>query len=54
MTKKDFDKLARLISDTRPGDAFVDGLIEVLKVDNPRFDERRFREACGYFDGCLS
>ena len=23
-----------------------------FKMDNPRFDEERFKEACGYYDEC--
>ena len=55
MTKKDYIKLANLIKTTKiistdhytllPYISFVDGLIEILKSDNPNFDEVKFRKA---------
>ncbi len=60
MTKKDYIKLAKLISDTSnvidgnhpEGQLFIRtsnliaGLCDILKEDNPRFDRERFITAC--------
>jgi hypothetical protein len=27
-------------------EAMVDGMVEIFRADNPRFDELRFRKAC--------
>tara|TARA_B000000557_G_scaffold257037_1_gene249909 strand:+ start:2128 stop:2340 length:213 start_codon:yes stop_codon:yes gene_type:complete len=60
MTKKHFIKFAKLIKDNttlangRSGIKFVinrgefmNGLCDLLKSQNPNFDERKFREASG-------
>lgn len=60
MTKKDYETIAAaarvarartvkgLRSDIQNAgiSLFVDELCEQLKIDNPRFDARRFKEAC--------
>lgn len=64
MTKKHFIKLAQIIkesstlSNQRSGLKFVlyrgefmNGLCEILKEENPNFDERKFREATGEIIG---
>jgi hypothetical protein len=63
MTKQDYIKLAELIKENSDNigdsdnqinkfviykDSFLNGLCGVLKSDNPRFDEVKFREACEY------
>lgn len=45
MTRKDYIQLARAIKDSKNKDELVDNIIRVLKDDNNRFDERKFREA---------
>ena len=56
MTRKDYEKFARLIHDTKfsgegvTADAnkliFVLDFMEILEADNPLFDASRFMEAC--------
>lgn len=57
MTKKDYIKLAELISNTSHKDVeenyqilikepFMDRLCDILQDDNPRFDRERFITAC--------
>ena len=56
MTKKDYIKLAKLISEAEDGinphilskRRIVAGLCDILQDDNPRFDEQRFKTACNY------
>ena len=55
MTRKDYEKIAREIwlvnlmtdSDKDTLVYLVNGLTTVLLQDNPRFNEDKFREACG-------
>lgn len=54
MTRKDYKATAAILKDFR-GMMFRDNHIELMeafakmmKADNPRFDENRFFEACGY------
>lgn len=52
MTKKDYIRLASTINNNRdevgyiPLPAFLKDLCTILKADNPRFDEDKFRKAC--------
>jgi len=57
MTQRDFKILARALHDAKPeadcgpGMMYtwvrcVDNIAYVLKQDNPRFDARKFRDAC--------
>jgi len=53
MTKKDYIQLACIINNNgkdNPGyislSVFLKDLCSILKADNPRFDEDRFRKAC--------
>ena len=55
MTKKDYELLAKAISDSRHAAAmfpshwsetFIIILSQKLKEDNPNFDPERFKEAC--------
>jgi len=63
MIKQDYAKLANLIKENSDNigdgdnqinqfviykDSFMKGLCEVLKSDNPRFDEETFRKTCEY------
>jgi hypothetical protein len=55
MTRKDYREIARAINDsTLPGPdntlykpKLIGELVEILRRDNPRFDEGKFRAACG-------
>ncbi len=54
MTKKDYIKLARIIKGGTVyhneqylnKQSFIESLCEVLREDNPRFDEERFIKTC--------
>lgn len=52
MTKKEYTKAAEIVRQdiTKNGDVFsklmMESFIKLFKNDNPRFDEKRFREAC--------
>jgi hypothetical protein len=51
MTKKDYERAARIIQYRRSGDKDTDGrlvgtFVTFFMDDNPRFDEVRFRAAC--------
>jgi len=52
MTRKDYEAIAKCISETRglviptAYDELARRLAEVFKSDNPRFDVDKFREAC--------
>jgi hypothetical protein len=53
MTKKDYIRLAIIISNSRdevpgyiPLSTFLKDLCVVLKADNPRFNEDKFKRAC--------
>lgn len=55
MSKKDYVRLAELIKrNGNPARAdimalpFIEGLCEMLKADNPRFDEARFKVSSGF------
>lgn len=58
MTKKYYELLAAALKTTRPTGSFypevkqwtkdLNSIIHVLARDNPRFNEDKFREACGY------
>jgi hypothetical protein len=55
MTKKDYIKLVSVINGcTRKDnkniihrDLLIDGLCDILKADNPLFNESTFRKSCG-------
>jgi len=62
MSRKDYIKLAQLIKDNSRtynrvnhgmihvvSTDIIDGLCDMLKEDNPNFDEDRFTTACGVF-----
>ncbi|MCL6577999.1 MAG: hypothetical protein K6T73_01250 [Candidatus Bathyarchaeota archaeon] len=47
MSKKDYVEFAKLIaraSDPVRKDILIDEMSRIFKYDNPRFDEKRFRE----------
>ncbi len=52
MTKKDYVKAAEIVKQdsAQHGDIFSklmeESFVKLFKQDNPRFDEKRFREAC--------
>lgn len=49
MTKKDYIKAAEIIIRMKQTDftgAMEDAFVEFFRNDNPRFDEKRFRQAC--------
>lgn len=54
-TKKDFEFTAALLNAALKGTPPLN-LVQLasakFKKDNPRFDEERFKEACGYYDEC--
>jgi hypothetical protein len=54
-TKKDFEFTAALLNAALKGTPPLN-LVQLasskFKADNPRFDEERFKEACGYYDEC--
>jgi hypothetical protein len=54
-TKKDFEFTASLLNAALKGTPPLN-LVQLasskFKADNPRFDEERFKEACGYYDEC--
>ena len=47
MTKKDYQKIAELISLGVEPVKFVYELMDILEDDNPRFDRKKFLIACG-------
>ena len=54
-TKKDFEFTAALLAAAIGGTPplnLVTLAAAKFKMDNPRFDEERFKEACGYYDEC--
>ena len=56
MTKKDFIKTADTFKGLKPSDPvlllnwrkYVEDMCAVFTKDNPRFDENRFKAACGW------
>ncbi len=52
MTKKDYIKAAEIVRQDakQNGDVFSklmeESFVKLFRQDNPRFDEKRFREAC--------
>jgi len=54
-TKKDFEFTAALLNAAIKGTPPLN-LVQLASAkfakDNPRFDEERFKEACGYYDEC--
>lgn len=53
MTKKDYELMAAVMKShsvlhQKATKAIMTSLLEHLKKDNPKFDEERFIEACGY------
>lgn len=59
MTKKDYELIAEHIKEAPKGvfnefyrEAFVCGLADKLKNDNPKFDRDKFLTACGIDTGC--
>ena len=54
-TKKDFEFTAALLNAALKGTPPLN-LVQLASAkfakDNPRFDEERFKEACGYYDEC--
>ena len=54
-TKKDFEFTAALLAAAIGGTpplSLVQLAADKFKMDNPRFDEERFKEACGYYEEC--
>ena len=54
-TKKDFEFTAALLAAAIGGTPplnLVQLASDKFKAGNPRFDEERFKEACGYYDEC--
>lgn len=47
MTRKDYEKIAAAIKESREPMALVNLLMDVFEKDNPRFDRERFLTACG-------
>jgi len=53
MTKKDYIMLAKLVNShllyvsVKNVPEFIQNLVKELKKDNPRFDEVKFKKACG-------
>lgn len=47
MTKKDYQKIAELISLGLEPVKFTYELMNILEDDNPRFDREKFLTACG-------
>ena len=54
-TRKDFEFTAALLAAAIGGTPPLN-LVQLacakFKKDNPRFDEERFKEACGYYNEC--
>ena len=54
-TKKEFEFTAALLAAAIGGTPPLN-LVQLASAkfakDNPRFDEERFKEACGYYDEC--
>jgi hypothetical protein len=54
MTRKDYKMIAEIIknfdevADAETRQVLVHNFIEVLMVDNPRFNANKFAEACGF------
>jgi hypothetical protein len=54
-TKKEFEFTAALLAAAIGGTPPISLVLlasDKFKADNPRFDEQRFKEACGYYDEC--
>ena len=50
MTKKDYEKIAEVLMEASPYTiryVLVERFIKMLQADNPRFNEERFKVACG-------
>lgn len=47
MTRKDFEKLAKIVRDHGCNQQLLDDLIATCEMQNPRFDRARFLRACG-------
>lgn len=47
MTKKDYEKIALAIATGEDIINLTLELAEIFQADNPRFDRKRFLEACG-------
>jgi hypothetical protein len=45
--RQHYEKIAETLKHAPTLSDFVEKIIEVFKLDNPRFDETRFRKACG-------
>ena len=55
MTRKDYELMAAVMKShsvlfNKSTKIIMNSLIEHLKKDNPKFDETRFKKACGYID----
>ena len=46
MTHKDFVVIANVLRETAAGDAIIEGFVDALRGENPRFDRERFIGAC--------
>jgi hypothetical protein len=44
-TKQHYEVLAELLKKSYCLDVFIENLIRMLKTDNPKFDETKFRKA---------
>ena len=54
-TKQHFEFTAALLAAAVGGTPPISLVLlacDKFKADNPRFDEERFKEACGYYDEC--
>jgi hypothetical protein len=51
MTRKDYEKIARVLRDDIPGGETriiaCEKFADMLATDNPRFDRNKFYKACG-------
>lgn len=45
-SKTTYEKMAKVISESSSKQKFIDDLVVLFKMDNPKFNEEKFREAC--------
>lgn len=47
LTKKYFKAIANIIKHAKDKEDLIDLFVNYCRYDNPEFNERKFREACG-------
>lgn len=47
LSKKHFEKVALILRQNKASDSLISDFCSYFKTDNPKFNEERFKDACG-------